>query len=60
MTKTGRAIARAFVEGRRLTIKRTTVYTDPSELWLHNSKIAYTDDAGLVWMSLRGWLSAPL
>jgi hypothetical protein len=55
MTQTGKKIALAFVEGRSLTIKRTSVYANPSELWLHGSLIARTDAQGLVWMTLAGW-----
>jgi hypothetical protein len=53
MTKEARKIAAAFVAGKTLRMKRTV--TDGDEVRLHGSRIAWTNEQGVVYVTLAGW-----
>jgi hypothetical protein len=57
MTKTGRAIAVAFRDGRALRIKHTQA-SPGGRVYLHGNIIAHTTPHGVVMLSLAGWPTA--
>ena len=53
MTQEVRDIAVAFRDRRKCKRHRTS--TDGDTVWLHGNRIAWRDDAGIVWLTLAGW-----